>query len=125
MTAKSTARSAIKSATLACLLGACMVASNARAQAPALYSTVWTPEDMSIDQCMERATRAMHRAGTDDVTVKSPAPDLGWVDARFGNYTARIDCLMFRGMVVFMVAGPNGETAGVYQDELIRWTKGR
>jgi len=93
--------------------------------APALNSIVLNEDGMGLDQCMERATRAMRRVGGENITTRSPGPDLGWVDGYIGNYSARIDCLTYRGMVVIMVAGPNGETARIYEDQLVRWTDRR
>jgi hypothetical protein len=108
---------------LAGLLGTFLVASSAHAEPPALYSTVWTPDILGFDQCMQQAMKAVTQAGGQDVVRKIGAPDLGWVDAHFGDYAARIDCLIYRGMVVFMVAGPNAQRAASYQDQIVRSTQ--
>jgi hypothetical protein len=107
---------------LACLLGA-VVVTPAAAEPPALYSTVWTPDVLGFDQCMQLATKAMTQAGGQDVVQKTGGPDLGWVDGHFGDYVARIDCLSFRGMVVFMVSGPNAQRAAAYQDQIVQATQ--
>ena len=72
---------------------------------------------------MQQATKAMTQAGGQDVIQKVGGPDLGWVDAHFGDYAARIDCLIYREMVVFMVAGPNAQTAAMYQSRIIQVTQ--
>jgi hypothetical protein len=107
---------------LAGLLGAFMV-TPAAAEPPALYSTVWTPDILGFDRCMQLAMTAMTKAGGQDVVQKTGGPDLGWVDAHFGDYAARIDCLIFRGMVMFMVSGPDAQRAAAYQDQIVQSTQ--
>ncbi len=116
-------RTTAASVGLACLLGTFLITTSAHAEPPALYSTVWTPDVLGFDQCMQQAMKAVTQAGGQDVIQKIGGPDLGWVDAHFGDYAARIDCLIYREMVVFMVAGPNAQQAAAYQDQIVRSTQ--
>lgn len=72
----------------------------------------WEETDLDFEACRARMAVVVRQGGfTKNVTVNPSS-----IYAERGNYTALVRCLKDKGVVFFVVAGPDTKTAERYND---------
>jgi hypothetical protein len=86
--------------------------------APPPVATGYLVENLSFDACIQRAPAALRGEGFEVTQPTLPAgATLNTVGARLGDYSAVILCGP-KQVIVFVVAGPDGQTAAGYLNSL-------
>ena len=90
---------------------ACLISSTAFA-GPSM-STKWNDTTLSLEQCKERAERALRDANFSGIKVLNYS-----VFGERGDYSAMVRCATDKTMVFFAVAGPQVERTNRYVDDI-------
>jgi hypothetical protein len=84
------------------------------AQAETIITTQWENTKLTQDKCLEHAEAAIRAAGFKTLP-HTPTTRHGMR----GNYTAAVRCLLDKGVVFFIVAGPS-RTTEKYSTDIIK-----
>jgi hypothetical protein len=93
------------------VFGALVFSSTASAQSPIIAGSVWTPPALSFNDCMQKGADAIRRAGGNGAQQQTLFAGMGYIMGNFGDYSALISCITFKGTVTFAVAGLDAQTA--------------
>lgn len=94
------------------------ISPKAFAQAPTMSTNVWTPPNLSFNECMQRAQTILRNEGSKDVALTTNFSGMGWVTGSLGDYRITIACATFKGTVFFAVAGTDFATADNYMRDI-------
>ena len=93
------------------------LAPGARAEAPSLGANIWTPQGLSFNDCMQRATGALRQLGSNP-NQQTLFQGMGYVYGPIGDYNAMVMCVIHKGTVAFVVAGQDFATANNYVSQI-------
>jgi hypothetical protein len=65
---------------------------------------------------MQQGPAALRGMGSKDVYTKINFTGMGWVGGTIGDYRFTIACVTAKGVVFFIVAGPESATAKNHED---------